>query len=171
MAGRVTEVAEQVKGIAHTISRTENSIQPSAPEPEFNLPKEPVYPDRFEYYQAKDEDVLWRIADRFYGSGFYYPVILTHNPHLGVYSIGKKDRIALLKDDEQVKSLYGEITKVEKDRLFWRYTVHPGDTLASIRKRYCPSGKDCIQPSPGFDPERDLQPGKTIWIQLAGVSE
>ena len=171
MTGRLTEVADQVKGIARRIGQTEESIQPSASAPEFNLSTEAVHPDGFEYYQATDDDVLWKIAERFYGSGFYYPVILTHNPHLGVYSIGKKDRIAILKGVEQVRALYGEITRVEKDRLFWRYTVRPGDTLVSIRKRYCPSGKDCVRTPAGFDPEMELQPGKTIWIQLAGVSE
>ena len=166
------------KKVADAAQKTETSgktprkrFHPPASDPETKAPTDAVHGDAFEFYQAGNDDLLWWIADRFYGSGFYYPVILEHNPHLNIYNIGKKDRIAILKDIDRVKKLYREITEIDEKRLFWRYTVRPGDTLSSIRKRYCPSSRDCIRASPDFDPEKDLQPGDQLWIQLAGASK
>ncbi len=124
--------------------------------------------DDFEFYQALETDTLWGIAKRFYGFGFYYPVLLAHNPDLAIYEIGKKDRIAILKDAERVKQIYNEITENEGGRLYWYYTVRQGDTPASVRYKYCPL-QDCLQPGTGFDSDAGLKPGKKIRIRLAGA--
>lgn len=60
----------------------------------------------FKFYRAAETDTLWGIAKRFYGSGFYYPVLLEHNPDLAIYTIGKKDRIAVLKNSGVVKRIF-----------------------------------------------------------------
>ncbi len=124
--------------------------------------------DSFEFYQALETDTLWGIAKQFYGSGFYYPVLLTHNPNLAIYRIGKKDRIAILKDVGRVKQIYNEITDNESGRLYWYYTIRPGDTPASVRYKYCPR-HNCLQTETGFDSNAVLNHGKTIKIQLAGA--
>jgi len=158
-------VSEKVEKSRET---PEKGLHRSVPEPKAQEAGDAVRGDAFEFYQAKEDDMLWWIADRFYGSGFYYPVILEHNPDLGIYNLGKKDRIAILKDIDKARQLYHEITEIEGGCLYWYYMVRPGDTLKSVRKRYCPS-KDCIRTSPGLDPEEGLKPGKKIKIQLAGV--
>jgi len=124
----------------------------------------------YHIYQARENDTLWDIAERFYGSGFFYPVLLEHNPDLAIYDIGQKDRIAVLQDNEQVKRIYNEITELRGGVLYWYYTVRRGDTLASIKHRYCPS-RNCFQIRAGLDPDSDLQPGEKIKIKLSGVSE
>lgn len=126
--------------------------------------------DMFHHYQADDSDTLWWIADRFYGAGLYYPVILTHNPDLGIYTISGKDRIAILKDPDRAKEIYGEITETERGRLYWHYTVRPGDTLASITRRYCRL-EACIATPAAVSSQTGLRPGRTIRIQLAGASK
>jgi len=122
----------------------------------------------FIYYQATQNDTLWGVAERFYGSGLYYPVLLAHNPDLAIYTIGKKDRIAVLKDIAPVRRIYNEITVLQGGNLYWYYFVRPGDTLASVKHKYCPS-QDCIQLPSKIGRDSVLQPGKKIKIQLAGV--
>jgi hypothetical protein len=124
----------------------------------------------YQIYQVREDDTLWDIAARFYGSGFFYPVLLEQNPHLAIYKISLEDQITVLRDNEQVKRIYDEITEIRGDILYWYYTVRRGDTPASLRHRYCPS-QDCIQMQTGLDGEFNLQPGEKIKIQLSGVSE
>jgi hypothetical protein len=124
----------------------------------------------YQIYQVREKDTLWDIAARFYGSGFFYPVLLEQNPHLAIYKISPENRIIVLQDIEQVKRIYNEITESRDDILYWYYTVRRGDTLASLRHRYCPS-QDCFQMRTGSDQDSYLQPGKKIKIQLSGVSE
>jgi hypothetical protein len=122
----------------------------------------------FKFYQAAESDTLWGIAKRFYGSGFYYPVLLEHNPNLAIYTIGKKDRIAVLKDSSVVKRIFNEITTKQDGILYWYYTVRPEDTRSSVKHKYCPS-QDCFQMPTGVDRDSTLQPGEKIKIQLSGV--
>jgi hypothetical protein len=124
--------------------------------------------DDLESYQALETDTLWGLAKRFYGSGVYYPVLLAHNPDLAIYEIGKKNRVAILKNTGRVKQIYNEITENERGRLYWYYTVRPGDTQVSVRRKYCPL-QDCLQTETGFDSDAGLKPGKKIRIRLAGA--
>jgi hypothetical protein len=122
----------------------------------------------FEFYQAAETDTLWGIAKRFYGSGFYYPVLLEHNPDLAIYTIGQKDRIAVLNDSGMVKRIFNEITEKQGGILYWYYTVRPEDTPMSVKHKYCPS-RDCFQMPAGVDRDFTLQAGGKIKIQLSGV--
>lgn len=126
--------------------------------------------DMFHHYRADDSDTLWWIADRFYGAGLYYPVILAHNPDLGIYAVSSRDRIAILKDPSRVEEIYKEITETERGRLYWRYTVRAGDTLASITRRYCRL-EACIATPAVISSQTGLRPGQTIRILLAGASK
>jgi LysM repeat protein len=131
-------------------------------------PKAPAGGSAFQYYQVAETDTLWGIAKRFYGSGFYYPVLLEHNPDLAIYAIGKKDRIAVLKDSGTAKRIFNEITEKQGGVLYWYYTVRAGDTLTSVKQKYCPS-QDCFHMPTGVDRDFILQPGEKIKIQLSGV--
>ena len=130
--------------------------------------KAPAAGTAFKYYQAGETDTLWGIAKRFYGSGFYYPVLLEHNPDLAIYTIGQKDRIAVLKDSGTAKRISNEITERQDGILYWYYTVRPADTLASVKHKYCPT-QDCFQMPTGTNRDSILQPGEKIIIQLSGV--
>lgn len=96
----------------------------------------------FKRYHANDNDTLWKIAERFYGSGKWYPAILFHNPDLSIYQISHANRIRYLCDRSMAHKLY-EQQIFRKKRgalkgLFWRYTVRQGDTLMNLQNRYCP---------------------------------
>lgn len=120
----------------------------------------------FHVYRATDTDTLWGIARRFYGAGYYYPVVLYHNPELSIYRMSQKDRINLLKDADRARQIYKEITVFEENRRYWLYTARPGDTPVSIKMRYCP-GKSCLPSSLDAEPRVRIRPGRKIKIQLA----
>lgn len=133
-----------------------------------NPPAKATAGSTFKFYQAAQTDTLWGIAKRFYGSGFYYPVLLEHNPDLAIYTIGQKDRIAVLKDSGMAKRIFNEITVKQDGILYWYYTVRPEDTPASVKHKYCPS-RNCFQIMAGVDRDSTLQAGEKIKIQLSGV--
>ena len=70
----------------------------------------------FNIYHSDDRDTLWSIAERFYGSGRYYPVILLHNPGLRTYNIKGGINIRILKEPAQVKAIYARLVKREGKR-------------------------------------------------------
>ncbi|MDY0220970.1 MAG: hypothetical protein RBR67_07520 [Desulfobacterium sp.] len=114
----------------------------------------------FGIYRADDDDTLWSIARDLYGAGFYYPVLMTHNPDLKVYGISGKSRVRYLCDKTLVPKIYRRITGKEQNRFYWKYRVRLGDTRQSIVDRYCVNQKDCIAE------EYPLEPGMTIRVFL-----
>lgn len=114
----------------------------------------------FRIYRADDDDTLWSISRDLYGAGFYYPVLMTHNPDLKVYEISSRSRVRYLCDKSLVPRIYRRITGKEQNRFYWKYKVRLGDTRQSIVDRYCLNQKDCIAE------EYPLEPGMTIRVFL-----
>lgn len=118
----------------------------------------------FRFYEAKEEDTLWDIAEEHYGAGHYYPVLLEHNPHIGIYGIGEGVRLRIMKNTGYIRAIYNKIIIREGNHIFWNYTVREGDTFQSVlMKFYKPED---ISQMPGFTPDEPLQPGKKIKILL-----
>jgi len=63
----------------------------------------------FWIYNAKEDDTLWDIAEKYYGKGGYYPVLLEHNPHIGIYDIGKGVALNILKNRDDASEIYKKI--------------------------------------------------------------
>ena len=108
----------------------------------------------FDFYQASDTDTLWGIAERFYGAGYLYPVLLEYNPELSIYHISRRDRIAILKDLKEARRIYQAVTVYEDKQLYWYYTVRSGDTPSNIKTRYC-TEQDCLPAI--FDPNSNAE--------------
>jgi len=143
--GRSSEVSErgQDTGILHTV---------------------PGEPD-FLVYDAIDTDTLWDISKRYYGSGRYYPVLLEHNPHLGIYAIGDGVRIKILKDAGMARDIYLKMSMTKGDRTYWNYAVAEGDTLRSVARKFYRTEKMAKQIS-DLNPDVRLQSGQRIWMLL-----
>ena len=149
-AGRLDRIESQIsnivlpKNIAEMISQAE---------------KKPC----FKIYTVEEWDTLWDISRTLYGLGSLYPVLLFHNPDIHI-NISTKEQLRYLCDPSEARILYKNIIGKSRNKLYWKYTVRPGDTRPALVKRYCPgkvSGKaNC------FVDDTPVEPGKTIGIYL-----
>ena len=149
------------------------SVQDEAPEPP-TPDITPVKPardegpkkvERFWTYHAADNDTLWSISKRYYGSGYYYPVLLEQNPGLGVFNVREGMGIKILKDPGEAKKTYGKITARIGIRMYYNYKVAEGDTWQSIAKRFYKK-KEMAKRIIALNSHADLRPGERIIIEL-----
>ena len=131
------------------------------------LPSEEYSTEGLEFltYEASEKDTLWVIAKRYYGVGEYYPVLLEHNSHLGIYDIGDGVRVRILKNADLANEIYKKIIKREGNRIYWFYRVVQEDTLQSIARRYYKT-KDGVRRVIDLNPTMELKPGEAIKIAL-----
>ena len=120
---------------------------------------------KFWIYWATEKDTLWDISKRHYGSGNYYPVLLEHNCHLGIYDIGDGIQIKILKNTAMARDIYKKITGKKGNSKYWYYTVAEGDTLRSVAGKFYKT-KNMIKLITDLNQELDLSPGKRIRILL-----
>lgn len=120
---------------------------------------------KFWTYWATDKDTLWDISKKHYGSGDYYPVLLEHNCHLGIYDIGNGIQIKILKNTAIARNIYKKITGKKGNSRYWYYTVTEGDTLQSVAGKFYKT-KNMIKLITDLNQELDLSPGHRIRILL-----
>jgi hypothetical protein len=163
----VTPTGESLVGNAQTEpdkAKTEVSQPATAPK-ETPPPKpEPLPESEFWTYNAGEGDTLWDIAEMYYGSGHYYPVLLEHNPNICVYEIGYGVRLKILRNPRVARQIYRKIIVKEKDHLYWYYTIVEGDTFRSVINKFYRI-KD-VEKLSEENPDAELQSGKRIKILL-----
>jgi len=126
----------------------------------------PVAPLPSNPYTILQGDSLWRISERFYGNGSYYPILLSHNPGLSIQNIRPGFTIMIPGDAAWAKALYPTITQRAGGRLYLLYTVQPGDTPSTLAARFCPYPRDGSNPLICLEPETIVAPGRTVRIRL-----
>ena len=121
--------------------------------------------ENFQVYEATDDDTLWRISKKQYGSGFYFPVIMECNPGLRVYHVQKGIQVRIFKDPAMAEKLYNENACIEGDRVYYDYKVLEGDTFESIALKFYKQGnmKHRIM---DLNPHVKLRAGMRIKIAL-----
>ncbi len=121
--------------------------------------------ENFRIYEATDEDTLWRISKKQYGSGFYFPVIMECNPGIRIYHMQKGIRVRIFKDPAMAEKLYNENARIEGDRVYYYYKVLEGDTFESIALKFYKQGnmKNRIM---DLNPHVKLHAGMRIKIEL-----
>ncbi len=120
---------------------------------------------KFLIYRATEKDTLWDISQKYYGLGDYYPVLLEHNSHLGIYDIGDGIQMKILKDTAMARDIYKKIIKKKGNSIYWYYTVAEGDTLRSVAGKFYKT-KNMIKLITDLNQELDLSPGQHIRILL-----
>ncbi|MEA2083772.1 MAG: LysM peptidoglycan-binding domain-containing protein [Thermodesulfobacteriota bacterium] len=119
----------------------------------------------FFIYHAHAKDTLWNIAEKQYGSGEYYPVLLEHNPHISIYGVGDGVRIKVLKDAEIAGKTFTRIIQKKGNKVYWDYMTRDGDTLKSVAGKFSRS-ESFINRIIDLNPDIKLQPGNKITIVL-----
>jgi hypothetical protein len=125
----------------------------------------PSEPRIFWSYTIASRDTLWSLAERFYGSGFFYPVLLEENPDLGAYSMEQGSKIEILEDTASARDIYRKYRFWRGRRLYWSYGVRQGDTLQSIALKFYNDGKKAADIS-RLNPGLELRPGLRIRLRL-----
>ena len=82
----------------------------------------------------KTGETRWAIAEQYYGSGQYYPVLLEHNEYLAPGPLEPGRQIRLLADARLARETFHR--HIVGARLI--STVREGDTLGSVAARFCP---------------------------------
>lgn len=153
-------VLDEKKGKWLQLQKVTSEKNPGVVKKEQNM-KEP----RLWLYNAADDDTFWDIAEKYYGNGAYYPVLLEHNPHAGIYNIGRGVTLNILENKDNAGKLYKKIIIRKNGNFFWRYSVINGDTPQTIFKKYYKKGR-IKSGIPTIAKNRKLKTGEKILILL-----
>ena len=139
-----------------------NQVEPS----DFKEPSKPLEKvETYSAYEVGENETLWRIAEKCYGSGFYFPVLMELNPGLGVYNLEKGERLKIFKDAGRAEQLYHQIIHVAGKRVWYGYRVVKGDSFKGIAaKLYGSAGT--AQRIMSDNPHTSFQPGERIRVEL-----
>ena len=116
-------------------------------------------------YTANGNDTLWGIAKRHYGFGHYYPVLLEHNPNVGIYNVEDGVRLRILKYPGLAKKINRSITEREGNKLYFHYSVAEGDTLGSLACKFYKT-RGMLKRITDLNNDMKLQPGERVKILL-----
>jgi nucleoid-associated protein YgaU len=152
-----------------TVPQRVNST-PATPVPPAPAPlverrsEEPVAAPAARTYEVQTGDSLWKIAERFYGDGRMYTVILEANPGASSGSLQPGTRLTIPPAPER-RTAASSAPAAMGGRT---YTIRQGDTLAGIAQQFYQNGALAMAL---FEANRDvlsnpnvLIPGKTIRV-------
>ena len=130
------------------------------------FPPEEHWPEKTFLYLVKETDTLWELAERFYGDGKYYPVIMEQNPGLIISDIEAEKSLRLLNDRALLKDMYSRRIEWRDGMMLWRHTVQPGETRQIIEDRFAPSGFSRSSGRVLYQENASVYPGAIIRVIL-----
>jgi hypothetical protein len=159
---RMEKVAGTLEGLASTLAARPDPAPVSAPEPEL---MQIANEDPFVSHAVADRETLWSIAERYYGEGFRYPLLIEHNARLGVQVGPHVGRIKILKDRKAAIELFNELSFRKGGRRFFRYKVNEGDTWPGIAGRFYrnPAQADLLRE---LNPAANLKAGERVTVRM-----
>jgi LysM repeat protein len=143
---------------ALTAERSSSAAEPAVPS---DLAPE----DMFVYHEPRNGDTLWSIARRHYDNGRFYPVLLEHNPGLGIYFDPGYGRIKILKNRRLAEEVLADVIAVREGRTGFRYKVVEGDTWERISERFFGQVNKATELARLNSPV-DLVPGQRVFVPL-----
>jgi nucleoid-associated protein YgaU len=164
--GRASDIAERVRGIEDELARLSATVAPvaqEAPAKEAAAPVEKAPEPAFHHHLRRGE-TLWSVAERYYGRGQLYPVLIANNPGLGPYHRGV-GILRIFADPDEAAEMYRRITPPGEEGRLFRYRVEPGDGWRELARRFL--GRPSRAPELiALNPESDLTPGEQVLIAL-----
>uniref|UniRef100_UPI0040572D48 hypothetical protein n=1 Tax=Candidatus Electrothrix sp. TaxID=2170559 RepID=UPI0040572D48 len=131
-----------------------------------SLPPETHWSDKTFLYLVKETDTLWEIAERFYGDGKYYPVIMEQNPGLIISDVQGEESLRLLNDRAVLNDMYSSRIEWRDGMMLWKHTVRAGETRQVIKERFAPSGFSGSSGSVLYQENPSIHPGALIRVIL-----
>ncbi|MEW6381394.1 MAG: LysM peptidoglycan-binding domain-containing protein [bacterium] len=119
----------------------------------------------FFWYEATDQDTLWSIADRFYGRGRYYPVLLAMNPQVSVFEIKGGQRLKVLENPKDAAIVFSRSVERHGSLAFLWYQVQAGDTPETLSRKFFRTD-DQYSRIESLNSQLRLEPGQKIKIPL-----
>lgn len=120
---------------------------------------------RFHSYYAEAGENLKTIAQKFYGSYLYFPVILMHNPQIQTFEIEEGTQVSIVENALEAIRLFRTHTVIDEGRIFWIYTARKNDTIEGIGKKFYQT-RYVNNPLVNMNPESRIKPGEKIRILL-----
>jgi hypothetical protein len=116
------------------------------------------------HHHLSPGETLWSIAQRYYGQGWLYPVLIAQNPGLAIYHEGS-GVLRLFADPAQAQALYREITPPGGEGRLFRYQVQAGDDWYRLAERFLGRAQRAPELL-ALNPGSELTPGRRILIPL-----
>ena len=120
---------------------------------------------KFRTYLTTEEDTLWRIAKRMYGSGYYFPVLMECNRSLNIFDMEKGMRVRIFENNQLAERLYNEITCIEGNGVCYYYRVVEGDTFETVARKFS-NQEGAAKRIMDLNSRGTLSPGMRIMIPL-----
>ncbi|MCI5143374.1 MAG: hypothetical protein D3909_16960 [Candidatus Electrothrix sp. ATG1] len=114
-------------------------------------------------YLVKETDTLWGLAERFYGDGKYYPVIMEQNPRLVISDIHDEEGLRFLNDRTLLKDMYQRRIEWRDGLTLWKHQVRAGETRQAIEERFAAPG---ASGRVLYEKEPDIRPGAIVRVIL-----
>lgn len=121
--------------------------------------------DDFFYHQPLKGETLWTIAERYYGSGRFYPVLLEHNPGLGIYYGPGYGAIRVLRYRHKAKDILDALIVEWGEQTLFRYRVAKGETWVQLSQRFF-GHRGGVAELSTLNGERQPVPGQRVLVPL-----
>lgn len=159
----LNKISEGLMSLQQRLSELTAALSPRADA--LTVPSGPAREEAFLYHEPSKGETLWSIARRYYDNGRLYPVLLEHNPGLGIYFDRGYGRIKVLKDRERAKQVLAEVISARGKRSLFRYKVVAGDSWARIAKRFFGQAGKATELA-ALNPRVGLAPGERVLVPL-----
>ncbi len=150
--------------VVEAVAKKKRPVQPvHITEKPTLLPPEERWSEKTFLYLVKETDTLWGLAERFYGDGKYYPVIMEQNPGLVISDIQSEESLRFVTDRAMLKEMYKQRVEWRAGMMLWKHTIRAGETRQAIERRFAPpglSGRMLYKKNPF------IQPGAIVRVVL-----
>ena len=156
--------AENIASARASAQKEDSPADPPSAVPDSrSLPMQENWPEKTFLYLVKETDTLWDLAERFYGDGKYYPVIMEQNPGLVISRLHDEEILRLFNDRAVLKDIYSQRIELRNGLTLWKHQVLAGENRQTIEKRFASPG---ASGKVVYEKEPNIYPGALVRVIL-----